>query len=79
MRQHHDSERMFQKFYPGVEEKETDFFYNCKAQGSIIDMMKFKSSVSENKNKSLIIDTNTEIPNYKKSLKDCIEIIKNEA
>ena len=57
-----------------IEEKETDFFYNCKAQGSIIDMMKFKSSVSENKNKSLIIDTNTEIPNYKKLFNETFKL-----
>ena len=45
-------------------DNELDFFYNCKASGSIIDYMKLKSAFIDKENNILVIDTNTEITNY---------------
>lgn len=53
-----------------IEDNEKDFFYNCQAMGSVIDMMKFKSSKKEKDNNCLIIDSNTEVPSYKKLIED---------
>jgi hypothetical protein len=57
-------------FCDEIDEHEKDFFYNCQAQGSVIDMMKFKSSKKEKNNNCLIIDSNTEVPSYKKLIED---------
>ena len=38
--------------------------------GSVIDMMKFKSSKKEKNNNCLIIDSNTEVPSYKNLIED---------
>ena len=45
-------------------DNELDFFYNCKASGSIIDYMKLKSAFIDKENNILVIDSNTEITNY---------------
>lgn len=52
------------------DENELDFFYNCKASGSIIDYMKLKSAFIDKENNILVIDTNTEITNYKNLFND---------